>query len=617
MINAIAELGQFNQGQDSNSKLDIWLEDSYHQKNYPHLLLIEFIKNEKGKWQFSGVSYREHSAQLKGKLLYKRGSSRGSDKTPTCKVAKGIESSFQQKIVNWFSGASSKDFLNDKERLFIQEISNVITEKSLVIKELLVEKQNTLSKGGVVLSCTFNQGGNDFFVGEKTFFSKFIIEESKADYMYSKTFNKYSCAKNKVCSICQKNQEEVYGYFTSLKFYTVDKPGMVSGGFQQDKSWKNYPVCLNCALNIEKGIQVIEAKLDFQFYGLKYYFIPKLLLRQNKEDIINDILNLEMRKEQKVNAKLKKRITNDEGEILEYATNYNNQIAFTLLFYDKPQKVVFRILASIEELLPSTLSKLFNAKDYVDNAFAFMKKDNQPLFNFNFGFLRTFFPNNKVEGNFNKAFLEMVQKIFSSSYISYSYLLKHYMKHLRYSFVHDQFFWHDTIKGFILLNFLRKLHLLDSSTRKENMDIQFFTTFSITSKNEFEEKVQLFFRSFDSFFSQDSHKAIFLLGVLTQFLLNVQKRERQATPFRSRLKGLKMDSRDIATLLPQLIEKLEQYRANYYTSLEELISKHLLSAGDYRQWNIAVDEMNYIFALGMNLSKHFKIQSEIKENKNE
>ena len=148
------------------------------------------------------------------------------------------------------------------------------------------------------------------------------------------------------------------------------------------------------------------------------------------------------------------------------------------------------------------------------------------------------------------------------------------------------------------------------------MDNQFYESFEIKSKEELESKVELFFENFKEFFVNDVHRSIFLVGVLTQFLLNIQKNPevRGATPFRSKLKGLKMDARDISTLLPEIMDKLEQYNKNFYVPFEKLTSKYLVSAGNFRNWNLSIDEMNYIFVLGMNLSKYFKIKSEeIKE----
>ena len=144
------------------------------------------------------------------------------------------------------------------------------------------------------------------------------------------------------------------------------------------------------------------------------------------------------------------------------------------------------------------------------------------------------------------------------------------------------------------------------------MDSKFYQSFEIDSKEKLESKIELFFDNFKEFFTSDVHKSIFLIGVLSQFLLNIQQNERGATPFRSKLKGLKMDAKDITSLLPEIIDKLSQYGKNYYIPLENLISKFLLSAGDFRNWKLSIDEINYIFVLGMNLSKYFKIKSEEK-----
>ncbi len=122
------------------------------------------------------------------------------------------------------------------------------------------------------------------------------------------------------------------------------------------------------------------------------------------------------------------------------------------------------------------------------------------------------------------------------------------------------------------------------------------------------DKVTLFFETFQDFFTTDAHKGVFLLGILTKLLLNIQSQERNSTPFRSRLKGLKMDSRDLVSLLPMIVDKLEQYQKNYYSRLETLISKFMIAAGDHNKWEIPLDELNYIFVLGMNLSDYFKIE---------
>ena len=121
-------------------------------------------------------------------------------------------------------------------------------------------------------------------------------------------------------------------------------------------------------------------------------------------------------------------------------------------------------------------------------------------------------------------------------------------------------------------------------------------------------KIMSFFSRFGDFFDSDAKKVIFLEGVLTQKLLNIQYQERNATPFRIKLKGLNLDERQVKKLLPEIQNKLEEYGKNYYRTLESIISKYFVSAGD--GWKISNDEISFYFVLGMNLSYIFKTKKE-------
>lgn len=105
------------------------------------------------------------------------------------------------------------------------------------------------------------------------------------------------------------------------------------------------------------------------------------------------------------------------------------------------------------------------------------------------------------------------------------------------------------------------------------------------------------------FFDIPEKKAVFLEGVLTRFLLDIQYARRESTPFEARLHGLKLDGRRIKKLLPEIVEKLREYRSGY-PRLEELISKNLIGAG--RDWELSEDETSYCFTLGLNLGRIFK-----------
>lgn len=615
MINSIAELGRFEKNKNPDlTSFDIWLEDSFDNGKYPNLFLLEFIKAD-SKWTFGRIDVWQNSSSLKSKLLYKFGSSSGPNITPTSKVTKSIEVTIPRKIINWLESNKNKDFLSTEEKKFLNEISEEIKKKEEDIYKAIREKAGMVDNKGIVLSPVFAENGNKKFIGDYEFFKKFITEESKQGYKYSPTFKKHSFSKNETCSVCNKVQDEVFGFFTSLAFYTVDKPGMVTGGFQQDKSWKNYPVCLDCALDVETGIKLMDQELSFKFYGLRYYLIPRTITKRASEDIIDSILDF--KKSPRINAADRERLTNDENDVFEMLQDEQNNVALNLAFYAKPQKGVLRILAVIEEVLPSRIQQLFNAKHFVDNIVFFKghkTKENKDMFRFSFGILRTFFPNNKIEGNNDKSFLELTRMIFSDIKIDYQFILHQIISHIRNNFVQNQAIWFQTIQGFMLIIYLNKLNLFRNNLKEADMDHVFFDSFKIESKEELEEKTELFFSNFKEFFGDDAHSSIFLIGVLAQFLLNIQKDKRNANPFRSRLKGLKMNSRDISVLLPEIIEKIEQYKKQYsihyqYKGIADLASKYLISSGNFRNWNIPVDEMNFIFVLGMNLSQYFKIKS--------
>ncbi len=611
MIEAIADLGKYAREKDQTlSKFDIWLEDAYDGGKNPHLFLISFEKKEEG-WTYSGVDYQENGEHLKSKLLYKRGSARGSNTTPTGQVSADIGKTFDQRIKGWFEGNRDSGFLEDSEREFLEAIRNTLNKNEQAIRTDLTEKLKEIEGQGVILSVRFVENGLSRYLGDYPFFSRFITEESEKGYKYSKTYKKESCKKNALCSVCRCVKDEVFGYFTPLKFYNVDKPGMVTGGFRQDQSWKNYPVCLECALDIEMGIKIKEHFLDYSLYGLRYYLIPTVMQPNSRFDIIDEILTLNNRP--KINDKDRNTITGSEDEILDLLKDEDNYVSLNLVFYDKPQKEVFRILSSIEDVLPSRIRRLYDVKSDVDALVLFKRyeKDGKKIFRFNFGVIRTFFPNDKIRGNYNKAFLQIVGSIFHGTSISYGYTVGYIMKRIREAFIKGENEWFFAIQGFMLLVYLNRLGVLPlNQERSWTMDRTFYQSFEISSKDEFEDKVLLYFETFQDFFRTDAHKGVFLLGVLTSFLLKIQSNDRNATPFRSRLKGLKMDSRDMVGLLPMIIEKLEQYKKNYYKSLETMIAKFMVSAGDHNSWAIPLDELNYIFVLGMNLSDHFKIKKQ-------
>ena len=622
MIEAIKEIGEYvikKEEKNINDPLGILIEDpESNPKNpsYKHIFsIILDLEVNNGKYGYKGIDHEEYSKDKINRYLYKQGSSKGQDITPTSRITT-IKSTFNNtKILPWFKEYNCIGLDNNTN--FLVKIGDCLRENSEKIQEDLEVKRNGINKKEKAVLTLKIDGKH---IGEYEIFKTILLEESKKRF-YSK-YGIISKAEDKICCVCDERRAEVYGFVSTYHFYTVDKPGFVSAGFQQKNAWKNYPVCLNCALTLEAGKNYLKNKLNFNLYGFNYHLIPKLI-NEGDYDVKKDIFDLigEWR-DPKFREKEINRLTQDENEILGFMSEQQNYLNMNFMFYEAPKGydgAVFNILSYIEDVLPSRLKTLFDAKignkekntQGVDQISIFKecmvpvfenkKKTGEKPLEFNFGVVRTFFPKISNNRTYNRYFLDIVNKIFTDKPIDYDFLLHFIMQKIREEFIKGHPTKISTLKGFMMLKYLDMLgilrHRCELCRESEN-------NVELEETKDRNQEIKSFFSMFSDFFDSDAKRAIFLEGVLTQFLLNIQYHERKATPFRAKLKGLKLDEKAIKKLLPEIENKLEEYGKNYYKALESLIASYFVSAGN--SWKLTNDEISFYFVLGMNLSNKFK-----------
>jgi len=617
MIEAIRRIGEYaleKEGKSLDNPLNILVDDPANRdtKN------ILFICLESGKngFEYKGVELEEYSRSKLSRYLYKKGEgARGTDMTPISMVT-GIERTFETKILPWFKKYDKPR--SDEEINFLVKIGACIRQNK---DEILKDLKGNQDKGNNIISLRIDSK----YLEDYDIFQRILVDRAKKN-LYSK-YGKVSKSGNQICSVCNQRMAEVYGFVDTYKFYTVDKPGFVSGGFQQEDAWKNYPVCLNCALTLEAGKKYLGNSMNFNFYGFNYLLIPKFVTGAGEETKKETFKIIEQQQDPKFRRQEIKRLTSSEDEVLELMSKQKNYLNINFMFYDAPKGyngAVFNVLLYIEDILPSRLKKLFNCKEVVDtidifgecmiSVFENKKKTGENPLEFNFGVLRTFFPRVSNNRTYDKYFLDIVNKIFTNKPIDYNFLMSFIMQKIRDDFINDYPTKISTLRGFMLLNYLNALGIIkheedgNMDNKEPDVDWEIFEGATSSEGGEVSTKVMSFFSRFGDFFDSDAKKAIFLEGVLTQKLLNIQYQERNATPFRIKLKGLNLDERQVKKLLPEIQNKLEEYGKNYYRTLESLISKYFVSAGD--GWKISNDETSFYFVLGMNLSYIFKTKKE-------
>jgi len=613
VIEAIKEIGEYalkqNQ-QNPENPIEVIIEDPASSPTYKHVLAI--LLNETGDaFEYGGIQHEEYSKYKKEKYLYRQGSSRGTDLSPTSRLTE-LDKTFNNKIIAWFKNAVNNKNLriNEKERHMLKKIYKCTFLNKDTITLDLNEKIKSFknvgtNENGIITFILKLKNGHLNYIGDIDIFKQIMVQYFSENLYHSATYNLDSISYNQTCSVCKKKSEEVYGLVSTYTFYNVDKPGFVSGGFERSESWKNYPVCVRCALSLEAGKQYIDDFFKYNSYGFNYYIIPKFFQQDGSSEIYESLTNYR-KNIQEGNLTIKKEYGNllseTEDDAFEMLSKKDNIISNNLLFYKK-ENDAFRILLYVEDILPSRLRRLFEAKLIVDKKDIFndLSGKGYPLL-FTFGNIWHFFNN---EGDKKKYFLEAANNIFVGKKLEYNFLMKNIIYKIRKDFVpknkYETSF--STLKGFQLLNYLNILCLLNNFDGGINMNKELNQLLD-EQDNYIDQKASLLFAEFPGFFNQSAKKAIFLQGVLTQFLLDIQMVVRGAAPFRAKLQNLNIDEKLVKKLFPQIQAKLEEYNKNYYKHLEVSISQHMLQAGD--NWRMSKDEISFYYVLGMNLSYLFK-----------
>ena len=624
MIEAIYQIGKVQEEQDF---LEEFLDELDPQK-YKHVFMILFNIDDPANIKYKGIEYEEFSSNKKMQYFYKAAKGNNCGYIPTSpittieKTTKKITNSINKFVSDFRQKLSEEDkkLLNslfNKQNEKRQYELNQQRQESILqdLKQKTTELGLSKDKDGEhqvkesVLTIAFEKDDSLLYVGDMPFFIK-AFDNNDVSSTYKDFYNKYnikSLAQNKICYICRKKADEVWGFVNTYNFYTVDKQSFVSGGFKQENAWRNYPVCPECAQILNRGKKYVEKNLLYKFGGLTYFLIPELIIYD--ENTLKQLLET-MTEYEKFSLEQNNANSTDfvEEEILRVLAECRNYVNFNFLFFDNSKNSAFKILLNLQEIAPSRLKYLIDKKDATDNfpykfrIFDTVKgkekiKEIEKI-KFTFQLIREFFPKNFKDFKKDlRDFLEIINNIFCNNRISSDLLFSRFMSKIMEDFANDiPFNIHEfPKKAYKILQYINAIEQLDERSRKMS---------EITSK-------------FEDFFKENpmidscEKRALFLEGVLAQKLLNIQYVEREATPFRSRLNGLKIDEKISRKIFPEIINKLEEYGKNYYNGIEEEISLNFLKA-DFSSYTIA--EMSFYFTLGMTLAKHITTKEEQENN---
>jgi len=137
----------------------------------------------------------------------------------------------------------------------------------------------------------------------------------------------------------------------------------------------------------------------------------------------------------------------------------------------------------------------------------------------------------------------------------------------------------------------------------------------LKSDHEYNILIKNYFEKYSDFFPNVGAKASFLVGVLTGFLLEIQRIQNpdlKIEPFWRSLHGLNIDQRLIKQIFTKAVDKLKIYERSY-SSLLGIISSYLQEAGN--DFKLDKVEISWFFTHGLASYQKFRREKD-NANKN-
>ena len=613
-MESVRSIGKFkyNSIESEDKTLEIFTEDFSKGTNYNKVLEIRILDN-KEEVNFKCINIREYDDSLKVKYLYRAGSSRGTDITPTAKIT-DIDKTYSNKIIPAIKEGIeyiNKDDLKEEKEL-LEKIYNILKEEKENISNQLKSIFDSTPKKEryYVLTVVIENEDKEIYIGDFEVFKNRIKEIPIKKFYYSATNNKEVLSKDSHCSICN-NKGEVFGLASPFAFYTIDKPGYICGGFNYENAWKNYPVCKQCAIELELGKAYLDEHLTLSFYGRKFYLIPNVIYSNDLNKILKKYKSTFRKDKDKKAENMAKR----EDKIIEILSKEENNITFDLMFIEE-NNAALNILLNIKDVYPSTFKKIYETLEDIKNMNFFSHMD----YLVNLGYLNILF-NSK---EYNKYFLDIVDKIIGKGKIEYKFLIPFINSKLKEAFIKeekDEFvkgednYFTATLRAYTFIYYLYKL---DKFKNKgiEGVEDMTFEMWKLEDFNSKEEVFEDYFNKNKAFFDTDSKKAVFMIGYLSKKLINLQAtQEGGRKPFMSNLNGLNLTKKDLVRLLPKIQGKFMEYKKEYYN--EELLytSQYLINSNNLN--DLSNLDIPLYFSLGMNMVKKFDLNTKEEEVDND
>lgn len=581
MFQRLFELGETLAEMDKKENLRDYFRENIADE-YKYLVSVKFDKNG----MFHTVEGMEIDRNRKAKLVYKKGAGNGTDPTAISKFGE-----FPSKTVNRVGKALAGIADAIKEDLVSKAADSYAKNQEKITK--LVEQKvdelelNLASRG--LLSVALETDDGFKHLCENSEVLKWFVDESLSGYGKSKKGAKDDClAENATCSICHKLSDRVFGNFNELKTYNLDKPGMITGGFSNDQTARNLPICELCAGKVSLGLNTALSSFAYKMGGQTYLLLPECINNELRELVVE--LAREKRDRESLHDQKLVAITEDENEIIcELAERFaeSDQVSLKLIFYETKNES-WRIKAEIDQVLPSRMKAALDAKKSVEG-----RPWRGDIDYLSMSVVREF--STGTSANSKREFLAQVSAIFGGKTIERNLFLRNCVDSILQVMKQDEKKANGVIRrAWMLFDFYQTLSILPLQHGKP-------MNTNLSEKSSYGKFLDLN----PDFFGTPEKRVAFLTGALARCVMNAQSKKLGSTPFSKKFRGMRINEESLKKLLADSQEKLRAYDADSFPSnrdLIELICEQWVACG--QKFSLTQDETTFLFTVGMTLNYH-------------
>lgn len=404
------------------------------------------------------------------------------------------------------------------------------------------------------------------------------------------------------CSICGDTAIPVYGNFSEIACYNIDKPGFITGGFSYAQTTDNFPVCRSCILAVRGGKEFVEDKLDFYMAGLNYWLLPDA----HDEDVYRVLLESIKDTNRQTLGKQARSITADEEEILGYISDVlvdekgHEPVTLNFFFYESSQGA-WRIIGEMRRVLPSRIQELYGAKSKVeDRPDAILSgKEADDGYHFHLPRLRPFC--GSFDSQDDRKLIRYLEAIFQGDAIRESTVVSDLVGGILSAHKDAVDSGNAGRARYTIRDAWATYLFLDSIDAIRNHDEGESMTIDYEDDNGYTQYIE----ANQAFFDDPQRTAAFLTGCYTGQVMYAQYQEnpnRDTQPFAKKFIGRKLDRERLERLYDEGKDKLNQYEKTYLVrDLEPILAHTWVKAGE--GWDLSKEHTTFAFNLGWTLSR--------------